>query len=353
MQEDLETKRERSTPGGDRLIGVKGKKKKTFQCGKCGKEATEKSNLKECKRCRGKCKMCADCRQPGQHECVPGKWCPTCATPWEEQPVETRMRCPKCPRNTVQYCNQMCWVGDWPFHKCQVEDPEAAAPEGAEEERLAKPNGGAKKAGLWASVQVANMAAGGPRLLWQERGGKTGTEDLKELRSRLEGEGGQRDQECQDENDGEDTQCEFDLREALKKGVMKERESPPEAEGSQATGRGEWRDKQQKRFVELIGEMGRGLDDEDVTKVGMWQEAETWTREKVIPWARMARKERGEDLWRRVQDEGDVQVTFTGMQVNTREEGRQELKKIGIWAEKEEWSKMRLRIRRETLPCCA
>jgi hypothetical protein len=177
----------------------------------------------------------------------------------------------------------MCWVGDWPFHKCQVEDPEAAAPEGAEEERLAKPNGGAKKAGLWASVQVANMAAGGPRLLWQERGGKTGTEDLKELRSRLEGEGGQRDQECQDENDGEDTQCEFDLREALKKGVMKERESPPEAEGSQATGRGEWRDKQQKRFVELIGEMGRGLDDEDVTKVGMWQEAETWTREKVIP----------------------------------------------------------------------
>ena len=84
--------------------------------------------------------------------------------------------------------------GDWAYHKYQVEVPEAAAPEGAKEERLAKPNAGAKKAGLWASVQVTNMAAGGPRLRWQERGGKAGTEDLKELRSRLEGEGGQRDQ---------------------------------------------------------------------------------------------------------------------------------------------------------------
>ena len=48
-----------------------------------------------------------------------------------------------------------------------------------------------------------------------------------------------------------------------------------------------------------------------------------------------------------MKDEGDVQMTFTGMQVNTREEGRQELQKIGIRAEEEEWSKMRLRIRRE------
>ena len=67
-------------------------------------------------------------------------------------------------------------------HKCQVEASETAAPEGTEEKRLAKPNVGAQKAGLWASVQVTNMAAGGPRLMWQEREGKAGTEDLKELR---------------------------------------------------------------------------------------------------------------------------------------------------------------------------
>ena len=78
--------------------------------------------------------------------------------------------------------------------------------------------------------------------------------------------------------------------------------------------------------------MGKGLDDEDLTKVGMWQEAEAWTREKVIPLARMARKEKGKDLWRRVREEEEVQMTFTGMQVNTREEGRQELEKIRIRA---------------------
>ena len=347
MQEDLETERERGAPGGDRLRGVQEKKEKTFQCGKCEKVVAKQSNLKKCKRCQGKCKMCVDCRQPGQHECVPGEWCPTCATPWEKQPMETRTRCPKCPNNKVQYCSQMCWFGDQRHHKCQVEASETAASEGTEEERLAKPNVGAQKAGLWASVQVTNMAAGGPRLMWQEREGKAGTEDLKELRGRLEGEGGQREQQCQDENDSEDMQCEFDLREALRRGVMKERESLPEMGGSQATGRGEWQDKQQERFGELIAEMGRGFDNEDLTKVEMWQEAETWTREKVIPWAKMARKERGEDLWKRVAGKEEVQITFTGMQVNTREEGRQELEKIGIWAEEEEWSKMRLRIRRE------
>jgi hypothetical protein len=222
MHRDMETEREQEVPGGDRPIGAKERKEKTVQCGKCGKEEAEKaSDVKKCERCRGKVKMCADCRQPGQHECVPGKWCPTCATPWEEQPMETKMGCPKCPHNKVQYCSQMCWVGDWVFHKCacrghqkrapgekeageEVEVPDAAAPEVANEGRLAKPNARARKAGLWASVQVTNMAAGGPRMMWQERGGKAGKEDLKELRSRLEGEGGQRDQECQDEVDSED-----------------------------------------------------------------------------------------------------------------------------------------------------
>ena len=54
---------------------------------------------------------------------------------------------------------------------------------------------------------------------------KAGTEDLKELRGQLEEKGGQQGQGCQDEGESEDAQSEFDLREVLRRGVLKERDS--------------------------------------------------------------------------------------------------------------------------------
>lgn len=87
-------------------------------------------------------------------------------------------------------------------------------------------------------------------------------------------------------------------------------------------------------------------------KTGMWQEAEAWAKEKVIPWAKMARKERGEQQWWEVEGEDEVlRVAFTGMQVNTKEEGRHKLEKIGVKASDKAWNSMGLRTRRDKSAC--